>query len=184
MSDKATIRQQMRQQLNALSPEWLAVASERLCINLRALSILQETPALAGFMPIKQEPDITPILHDWLRQVHRPLYLPRYDATSDAYALVQIRNLDTDCIRGKYDILEPSLSLPLATQLPQGTICLVPGLAFTHAGLRLGRGKGYYDRLLEKYSNLRPIGLCWKSQLLDSLPCAPYDRPMTRIITE
>lgn len=183
--DKHAIRQQMRAKLNALNAVWLADASTRLCKNLRAASFMRNAPALAAFMPIKQEPIITPIIIEWLNQSQpRPLYLPRYNATIDQYTLVQIHDLSTDCILGKYDILEPNTDLPEVTSLPNDTICLVPGLAFTQDGKRLGRGKGYYDKLLAKYPALIPVGLSWQSQIVPHLPTTQYDVPITHIVTE
>ena len=183
--DKAALRAQMRATLKALSAAWLTDSSARICEKLRSASFMQRAPALAAFMPIKQEPAITPILIEWLNQSpHRPLYLPRYDATADQYTLVQIRDLNADCICGKYAIPEPDNALPEVTSVPDGTICLVPGLAFTRNGARLGRGKGYYDRLLAKYPNLIPVGLCWQLQIVPNLPTDQYDVLMTDVVTE
>ena len=62
-------------------------------------------------------------------------------------------------------------------------LAIVPGLAFDEKGGRLGRGKGYYDRLLghPDFQGIK-IGLCWPWQLLDSLPCEPHDIRMDRVI--
>jgi len=58
---------------------------------------------------------------------------------------------------------------------------LVPGLAFTRCGQRLGRGKGYYDSYLHRYrqsANMRPvttIALAFKQQIFDSIPTSEHD---------
>ena len=58
---------------------------------------------------------------------------------------------------------------------------LVPGLAFTRSGHRLGRGKGYYDRYLQRYRQLPDvspvvtIALAFKQQIFDSIPASECD---------
>ena len=67
-------------------------------------------------------------------------------------------------------------------------IILVPGLAFTEFGTRLGRGAGYYDQLLHLIGNsgsldFISIGICRKSQLLDDIPQQPHDAKVRMVIT-
>ena len=63
-------------------------------------------------------------------------------------------------------------------------IALLPGVAFDHAGGRLGYGGGYYDRFLEKALNCPRVGLCFEFQLVSSLPLAPWDQRVNYICTE
>lgn len=62
-------------------------------------------------------------------------------------------------------------------------LIIVPGVAFDSQGRRLGRGKGFYDRLL-KSSKATKIGIGYEFQLVDQLPSEPHDIPMDIIITE
>ena len=59
---------------------------------------------------------------------------------------------------------------------------LVPGVAFSPNGYRLGRGKGYYDKFLSKYSNLFTVGVCFREQFYLDIPTEPHDIPMQRVI--
>ncbi len=64
-------------------------------------------------------------------------------------------------------------------------LILAPGLAFTPGGKRLGRGGGFYDRLLSRKRNdARVMGVCFDLQLLDEIPEEPHDAPMDAIVTE
>ncbi|MDR1674779.1 MAG: 5-formyltetrahydrofolate cyclo-ligase [Oscillospiraceae bacterium] len=56
-----------------------------------------------------------------------------------------------------------------------GALCLVPGLAFTKDGARLGYGGGYYDRFLSMHGELLTAGLCYRECIADFLPEDPYD---------
>ena len=62
-------------------------------------------------------------------------------------------------------------------------LVVVPGMAFDKEGHRLGRGKGFYDRLLPKLTHAKKIGLCFPYQLVDDVPTDSFDIPMDKIIT-
>lgn len=62
-------------------------------------------------------------------------------------------------------------------------VAVVPGMGFDTSCRRLGRGKGYYDRLLPKAANACKIGVCFGFQLLASIPADGHDVKMDRIIT-
>jgi 5-formyltetrahydrofolate cyclo-ligase len=62
---------------------------------------------------------------------------------------------------------------------------LVPGLAFTADGRRLGRGGGFYDRLLpDRAAHSIAIGICFSAQLAADVPCEPHDQRVDAVITE
>jgi 5-formyltetrahydrofolate cyclo-ligase len=64
-------------------------------------------------------------------------------------------------------------------------LILVPGLAFTRDGQRLGRGGGYYDRYLAALpSGAVKLGVCFQCQLLDSLPLEAHDQRVHAVVTE
>ena len=64
-------------------------------------------------------------------------------------------------------------------------VVVVPGLAFTAAGARLGQGGGWYDRIL---ADVRPecttVGVCFAEQVLDALPIEPHDVSVDVVVTE
>ena len=81
---------------------------------------------------------------------------------------------------GAFHIMEPTGTA--FTDYAAIDLAIVPGVAFTAAGQRLGRGRGYYDRLLCRLPNVYKIGICWPFQLLDALPAEPHDIVMDAII--
>ena len=70
----------------------------------------------------------------------------------------------------------------LFTELARIDLAVIPGMAFTQQGDRLGRGKGFYDRLLPQLT-CPLIGLAFPFQLLPSIPTEPHDIRMTEVIT-
>lgn len=64
-------------------------------------------------------------------------------------------------------------------------LVVVPGIAFTERGHRLGRGKGYYDRFLKKLNeDVSSIGLAFEMQIVNEIPVEKNDMPVDYIITE
>jgi 5-formyltetrahydrofolate cyclo-ligase len=58
----------------------------------------------------------------------------------------------------------------------------VPGVAFDHSNNRMGRGRGFYDRLLKTTPHAAKIGLAYSFQMMDEIPVEPHDVPMDLII--
>lgn len=81
---------------------------------------------------------------------------------------------------GAFHIDEPTGAI--FTHYDDIDLVIVPGVAFDKEGNRLGRGKGYYDRLLPRIK-ARKIGICFPFQKVDKVPVEPYDIKMNAIIT-
>lgn len=63
-------------------------------------------------------------------------------------------------------------------------IIIVPGVAFDCHGNRMGRGRGFYDRLLQRTPNAYKIGIAFDFQLRDTIPTEPHDIAMDKVISE
>ncbi len=85
-----------------------------------------------------------------------------------------------DMAVGSYGIAEP-VGEPF-TNYDSIDLVVVPGLAFDNAGRRLGRGKGYYDKLLPQIKAPK-LGICFPFQLVDEVPAEAFDFRMDGIIT-
>lgn len=82
---------------------------------------------------------------------------------------------------GAFQIEEPTG--PAYTDYEKIALAIIPGMAFDRNGNRLGRGKGYYDKLLPKLSSYN-IGICYRFQAKEEIPCEPFDRKMNEVWTE
>lgn len=71
---------------------------------------------------------------------------------------------------------------PLFTEYHNIDLAIIPGIAFTKKGHRLGRGKGFYDRLLPKL-NCPLLGLAFPFQIVDSIPSDEHDVMMNYVIS-
>lgn len=82
---------------------------------------------------------------------------------------------------GAYHIEEPTGEA--FTDYAQIDFTIVPGVSFDRNGNRLGRGKGYYDRLLPQLHSYN-VGICFDFQVSDEIPTEPFDKPMDEVWTE
>jgi 5-formyltetrahydrofolate cyclo-ligase len=88
---------------------------------------------------------------------------------------------------GTFGVLEPVTGVRLSRMIPFLTPILVPGVAFSRDGHRIGYGKGYYDKYLtanQKNKRLAAIGIAFAFQLVEPFETDAFDYPMQEIITE
>ena len=86
---------------------------------------------------------------------------------------------------GPYGISQPTKESVKPIPYDKIDLLLVPGIAFDKNGNRLGRGKGYYDRLLEKLPTPTvTIGLCFDFQVVKSIPKLPHDIPVKMLLSD
>ncbi len=155
-------------------------ASRRIIdILYNRLTAHPELRCIALFSAMKNEVDLRELI---LSLPDRRFVFPRVDgATMSFYQPVNPNNLPP----GAWGIGEPTADSPLVlgTQID---LFLCPGMAFTRAGLRLGRGRGYYDRYLGAIEGNRPIlyGVTFSDFLLETLPHEPHDICMDEVIDE
>jgi 5-formyltetrahydrofolate cyclo-ligase len=96
------------------------------------------------------------------------------------------RVLAADELRaGRYGILEPTGTARLAKAEFEALTIFVPGVAFDMLGNRLGRGQGWYDRLLQRAGERAAIvALAYEFQIVDAVPTGPEDQNVNYVITE
>jgi 5-formyltetrahydrofolate cyclo-ligase len=123
------------------------------------------------------------VLAEALAARHRVLF-PRVALTSAELLLVRVDS-PAELAPGAFGLMEPTgAEVVPAASLGPSLIC-VPGLAFTPGGQRLGRGGGYYDRLLAEVGpQSQSVGLAYSFQVLDQIPQSLGDQRLNLILTE
>lgn len=177
---KARLRQDLRKQAAQMGRADLALASAQMAEQLATRAEWQAARSVLGYAPISGEPDLWPLLSA-LPETGRALALPRFDAVARQYVAAWVRRPETDLVAGHMGILEPRPDCPVAI-VKQLDFFLVPGLGFDPHGRRLGRGKGYYDRLLSSATGLA-CGVAMDWQVLASVPAEAHDRILDCILT-
>ena len=183
MVSKDEIRRTMRERRGALTPEARRAASaalsKRLFVTDRDLGkAISKKGPIAVYLASKEEIDLTDFISAAL-SFGCVLVAPCWNGTE--YELVRIENLEM-LVKGPHGILEPPAGPVIRPEDVRAW--LVPGLAFTKNGGRLGYGGGWYDRLLCKVPKRVPkIGIAYAFQLVDELPTEPHDIRLTSIVS-
>lgn len=178
---KATLRRDMRALLAAVPAAELAHASHRIIEHLQTWPAMQGGAAcVALFGGIHGEPELLPMVPWLTERGGRAVY---FGFENDALIPRLVTSLD-DLERGPFGVWMPRESLPVVS-FEALDIVLVPGLAFDRRGGRLGRGRGYFDRLLATPS-LRAIraAVGLQRQVISQVPVEPHDVRMQWLITE
>ena len=88
----------------------------------------------------------------------------------------------TDFTETSFGVLEPNDGK--VVQPDQIDLMIVPGIAFTRDGDRLGFGGGYYDRYLQMYKEAVTVGYAFEEQLFDAIPSEAHDRRLDFVVTQ
>lgn len=181
---KEELRAEMRRRLEAVPRRQVQAHSRRVRERLRDLKPMRAARCFGLFAAMPGEIDLAELARQLLREGRQVAY-PRYQAQSQSYEMVFVQDRDEELVVGKYGVPEPAPYLPAATgEQRRELLWFVPGLAFDAAGRRLGRGKGFYDRLLMDCVFLRKIGVCHDWQVVAQVPAAPHDIQMGYLVTE
>lgn len=178
MTDKQQLRRYIAQEKKKHSSETLDQLSDRLLQQLEQHPRFRAARTLLLYHSLPDEVRTHTFIERWSREKHLilPAVLP--DNTLELRHYTGPHDLRT----GAYGISEPVGQL--LADYRSIDLALIPGVAFDSHHNRLGRGKGYYDRLLPQLPAYK-IGLCFHFQLLDGpLPTEPTDIPMDEILTD
>lgn len=130
--------------------------------------------AVMAFKGFGSEPDTDPLFARIAADGKR-LLLPRVDGDD-----IVVVDGNGPMERSRIGVEEPKgPALPI--ELVEFVI--VPGLAFTLDGFRLGYGGGFYDRFLPKTEHTPNVGVCFTEQLLDELPTEPWDIRVQQVVS-
>lgn len=179
-SEKQQLRQAIRHRLSALKSSARHQESRAVCEHLGQLDFFLRATKILFFAPLPGEIDIWPLFETTL-QKGRLLALPRFNPATKEYEACLIQDPAADLIIGHYELREPAPECPIL-ELNEFDLVIVPGIGFDRKGNRLGRGKGYYDRLLAKTSAFK-CGVAFDVQLVEAIPAANHDIQMQAVIT-
>ena len=154
---------------------------ERIFQNLAALAIYQKAPCVLSYVNFGTEADTHKILNRALAD-GKAVYVPRCVPNTNRMMFYRMLSFD-ELTPGAYGIAEPEENASNVYKDTEGALCLVPGLAFSPGGGRLGYGKGYYDTFFARHRALK-IGLCYDFQLVPQIPMQPHDVRMDGILTD
>lgn len=177
---KVMLRKVMRAELGKKHLAQRAGDSAAVCARLIEAPLWREARSVMLFMPLQDEVDIRPMVARSLRD-GKTTTLPRFDVRTQRYGAAEIQDPVQDLEFGQFGVMEPQSRCPWLP-LNRLDLILVPGVAFDHQCRRLGRGMGFYDRML---SDVRAIscGIAFDEQIVSAVPETPHDISVECILT-
>jgi 5-formyltetrahydrofolate cyclo-ligase len=179
---KQALRKATLSRRDSLSKPECLLWSRQIQAKALQLPLLLACRSVVLYSPLRNEVATEDILKDSLRQ-GRKVFYPKL-GSDDAVDLIQVLSAD-ELRAGRRGILEPT-GVELLTQVEnEGLIVFVPGVAFDPRGNRLGRGKGWYDRLLARLGREAIfVALAYEFQVVERVPTEAWDRKVNYIVTE
>ncbi len=183
LSSNEAIRQQALKSRSSMTSEQCKAASQDICDRLFDLfrgDFGSQSHCILSYYPIKNEADLWDFHENMIIQGER-IFFPVVDGLDMNFYHADDKK---GFAPGSFACFEPvDRSIPYKKDTP--AVVLVPGVAFSESGDRLGYGKGYYDRFLSDAANIvKKIGVCYESQLFNDIKPESTDIPMDIIITE
>ena len=177
---KAQLRRTLREEAKRFSPAERATASAQMCELLIQRSVWKRAQSVLFYYPMPDEPDIHCLFKAAL-EGGKACAFPRYSPADQHYVACQVYNTDRDLRLGTFGIHEPAPECPIFDRKKLDLV-LVPGVGFALNGFRLGRGKGYYDRLLVELAGFK-CGMAFEWQLAVEIPTESHDIRLDCILT-
>ena len=170
--DKKMLRKQIREQKRAMSQERIEEASRKLVEQFLNCDAYRQAKTIYGYLPYNQEVRTVPILEQALADGKRVAVPKVYGSEMKFIYLTDLTQVAT----GYAGIPEPVADGPEGDD--PTALVLMPGMAFTKEGHRIGYGGGFYDKFLAEEPDHPTIALCYDFQMVDELPTEEFDVPV------
>ena len=174
--DKKELRAQIRKLKRAMTEEQIVEASARLGELFIETPEYKAAKTIYGYLPYHQEVRTVPMLEQALRD-GKKVAVPK--CYGDEMRFIYMDDL-SKVAPGYADIPEPIADDPVAED--KTALVLMPGMAFTEKGDRMGYGGGFYDKFLAAEPEHPTVALCYAFQMVESLPTEEYDIPVDRVV--
>lgn len=201
---KSEIRSFVKGLVRGISVEERTRFSEALKEEVVGLECWRSAKEVMLFFSLPDEVDMLPLIRAALAEQKR-IYLPRVIATqvsrgadvcevaegntlpkestlpagntvSGEEMVLEVRELAPGQLApGRWGIWEPTDKAPLLSDYSRLDLVVVPGVAFSSDGKRLGRGKSFYDRFLPLVPRAAFVGVCYPCQVVEQIPADPWD---------
>lgn len=181
MSDeeKARLRARYRRAMETIPQEELDALSRRIHALVRTIPEIATATAILTYVALPHEIQTLPLIEQW-RVEGKRVFVPSFADRNSSMAWCVLTDTE-ELAPGSFGVMQPRDATP-ETPPPHAPV-IVPGLAFTRTGHRLGRGGGHYDRFVATHRGLS-VGLTSDAMLAGELPVEPHDVPVDVVVTD
>ncbi len=174
---KSELRQHVRMMKRQFTAAQLRELSKPIVRRLLVHPRLKSAQTILMYCSLDDEVDTHGVL-DQLVVAGKTVLLPV--VVSETEMELRRYTCPEDLQSGFFNILEPIGEV--FTDYAQIDLAVIPGMSFDRRGNRLGRGKGYYDRLLPLLTNAYKLGICFDFQRLPGIPTEATDVVMDELV--
>ena len=174
--DKKALRREIREKKRAMSEAEIVRRSERLGELFAATEAYRNAKSVYGYLPYNQEVRTVSMLQKAFSDGKRVAVPKVYGDTMRFVWLDDLSKVE----KSEMGIPEPVADEPVADD--DTALVLMPGVAFTVKGDRMGYGGGYYDRFLAAEPNHPTVALCYEFQIVETLPTEEFDIPVDLVL--
>ena len=177
---KSDIRKSIRDRLNTQGGAEKHLASLSIVRQLYHWIVQHpEAKIIAIYAALENEPEL-----EQLQQMAEGIEFVYPLSYEDGQMQFHKVNEHSELEVGRFGILEPNPGRHPEVPPKKIDAFFCPGVAFTHCGKRLGKGGGYYDRLLKnRQTKSQLIGVAFQCQILEDLPYEDHDITMSQVIS-
>ena len=174
--EKARLRKQLLDARDAMSLDFIKITSKEIQDNLRKIDYFRIAESIGAYYSIGSEVRTQDILQEILNS-GKQLSLPK--VVKDNLVFKQISSL-SDLELGNFSVMEPKNKCETVKNMD---VIIVPAIALSREGFRLGYGFGYYDKFLHGKKS-KTIALSYAKQVIKSFTHDSHDVKMNYIVTE
>lgn len=179
MASKSGLRKEFLRKRRLLSGQTATSKSGQIFRNVIKLKELISAQNFLVYLAVNNEVDTKQIIKHLILQ-KSAVFVPAFLKSANTYKVAKFTGY-TDLEEGPYKIAQPKKLSVVDVGLVD--VAIIPGVAFDRRGVRLGYGKGVYDRLLDDGSALK-IGLAYDFQIVDKIAKEKHDLEMDIIVTD
>lgn len=158
-----------------------AEKDEMICKNFLSSPLYKNASQILCYASLENEISTDLILKTAFSDA-KAVALPKCTDENGNMTFYYVKSM-SDIKTGSFGIKEPKADICAEVCDFTDSVCLVPAFSYDLRGFRLGYGKGYYDRYLQKFNSIS-AGLCYNNFLMNDLPCDKYDKAVNFVFTE
>ncbi len=180
---KAALREQLLAARRSVADD--VRAAEATALGAHVESMIGDGSVVCAYVPVGAEPGSIGLLDSVLRRAGRVLLpVARTDADGTPLPLRWAEYRPGLLVAARFGLLEPPEPWLPPSAVADADLMLVPALAVDRRGVRLGRGRGFYDRSLVHRNVRAPlVAVVRDEEVVDELPAEPHDVAMTHALT-
>ena len=173
------IKRRLREQGSRVRAERSLVIQDKLLSDIK----FRECSIVMIYVSLPEEVDTTHFIQKALKLGKR-VVVPYIQQDNDELSVSEVTSME-NLEKGPFGVFQPKPGQLKSVPLEEIDLVVVPAIAFDESNMRLGRGKGFFDRFLSKrsLSNAETIGLAFDFQVLESLPYEDHDKPVDFVLT-